>query len=179
MNGKLDSNLLGNFGIDGAGSNIKSIQRGVVTFSTTIPINITISSVNFASSIVILTFDTGTNIGYADKVLVKGKLTSGTNLELTKYTAQTDYPTVYWQVIEFQNIKSLQQGEFIYSSGNTVTISAVNTAKSVLFFSYSSSNSTDSGSNAMFCSGGITSPTQLIFNGKVWLYIDWYVVEFN
>lgn len=121
------------FGGGAGGSNVKSIQRGeysVQTNDTTI--NISISEVDLDCAIARFM---GVTNGYGspDKDLFTAKLTSPTNLRLTRggsgYTA-----TVAWEIVEFNNVKSVQRGSITASSTLNISIGAVDIAKSLVIF---------------------------------------------
>ncbi len=167
-------------GLNDGGSNIKSIQRGTITLSGT-STNVTISPIDISKSIVLISIE-GANIDNAFRVLVSGRLTSSTNLLLT--VGNIDYPpTVSWQVIEFNNVKSLQRGyTSINSDIQTVTISSVNTSKSFLVTSKDATLFDTANFGLWFSSAALTNSTTITFSqlfsnkpGNV----AWEVIEFN
>ena len=99
-------------GLNDGGSNIKSIQRGIISFGTTeTSKNITISSVNNANcAVIIYRYRAGTFTDAAD-CCIEGKLAGATTLNLSRTAHNNLTLEVAWQVIEFTNIKSLQYGE--------------------------------------------------------------------
>lgn len=164
------------------GSNIKSIQRGLLNVSAAIS-DITISNVDLSKSIVIVKAactSFGSTAAY--ECVAQGFLTSGTNVRI-KLGDHYSYNTVEvaWQVIEFNNVKSLQTG---FATGGTTSISAVNMSKSVVF---SSEKITESGSGydlARYFMNAVrlVTSTLLAFdrNGNATtLEIYWQVIEFN
>jgi hypothetical protein len=182
MNGKIDSNLLGNFGIDGAsgGSNIKSpIQRGEYSvLSTDAIINITISAVDLTKAIprIFISPAGGTSAANTYRCI----LTSPTNLQITRPLA-SGTGTVAWEVVEFNNVKSLQNGTLTLTSTlQNLPISAVNMNKSSIYIS-----STNSGADSeLFASVDalLTTSTniKIVSYTSTYTYIvNWYVIEFN
>lgn len=162
----------------GGGSNVKSIQRGVTTFSA-ITTNATIASIDLTKSIVKISFVPLNSNGQFG--IVKAKLTSSTNLEL-KQIAFTQATVVYWEVIEFNNVKSLQTGMIsLTATTNTVTIAAVNTSKCIVFCSWDSNDVSGANIKQGHCSYGLTSSTVLTVNQSdtVLHEIEWQVIEFN
>jgi len=168
-------------GITGTASNIKSIQRGQAVFTSQTTINVTISLVDLTKSIVIVELQNG-NETDPTAVFVQGKLNSSTQLNLSRQgVGNSNALSIRWTVIEFNNVKSLQTGTSGISTG-TVTISTVDPAKSLVFFSIScyvypvvGTNAGDVRHSAWFNS---STQIELTFSGNV-STIYWYVVEFN
>lgn len=165
------------------GSNIKSTQRGVASYTGRTILDITISSVDLTKSIVKVSqihgFDT------AAKVMIKAELTSPTNLQLTTVTADGGASTITidWEVIEFNNVKSLQRGSVSSSttSETVVTISAIDPNKSIIFFSYKHTNAVSTDVSQTFLSAGriINSTSIGLWNKKAGADFHWQVIEFN
>lgn len=181
MIGKIDTNLLGNYAIDGpGGSNIKSIQRGTTTM-TAVTMNVTITGINLNAAIVKIKVKHGTNAGGPDTV--KAILTTTTNLALTIGCGSAESAVVNWEIIEFYNVKSIQQGTKTFTSGGSATqaITSVNTNKSYIEFSFTTSAYNPASDN-FFIGGELTNSTTLTFtsadvtNTKT---IAWQVIEFN
>lgn len=124
------------------GSNIKTIQRGSVVVGST-STNVTISTVDTDKAIVKLSF-TPTSTNDPSESLVRGKITTSTNLQLLKNSAASSTTTVYWEIVEFNNIKTLQKGEVNLSTtqSNNITISSVNLNKTIVFDSFTTNRST-------------------------------------
>jgi hypothetical protein len=107
-------------------------------------------------------------------------LTTGSNINFSTGLTGAEISVAY-QVVEFENIKSLQSGEFTYAGvETTITVNSVDLNKSVLYFSFS----TDSTSNLIILSalrGSINNATQLLFSHNAGLnfFINWYLVEFK
>lgn len=103
-------NVLKEHGLGTKRSNIKSIQRGTIAVDT-FKKNVPISTIDLSRSIVLITYKMqSSNIGME---FVMAQLTASTNFELSvsvlpKYIS--DQTTVYWTVVEFNNVKSLQNG---------------------------------------------------------------------
>lgn len=115
-----------------AASPVKSTQRGSTTLSGATSIDVTITAIDPTKSILIFTAGEagGTTL---PNVMVEGILVNATTIRFRKGTA-TGYTTIKWQVIEFNNVKSLQRGEItIAGSTATAAITAVDLNKSVLF----------------------------------------------
>lgn len=125
-----------NFFIRNVGGNIRSIQTGIANLTTQTTYNIAISSVSTTSSIVRVwtrgnsPFNTNTDSVSAD-------ITNSTQVTLSRNSGSTGV-TVYWEVVEFNNVKSIQTGTKVvanYTSGDVVTVSSINSSKSQLFCS--------------------------------------------
>lgn len=128
----------------GGGSNIKSIQRGYFSMSASSQ-NVTISEIDLNSSILFVMARYFTNTFSLDSTVsqmaVMGNILNATTINFQKIGSGTSI-NVTWQVIEFKNVKSVQKGfsdfarDGINEYGN-VTISAIDTAKSIIVSSFS------------------------------------------
>ncbi|MFZ5352734.1 MAG: hypothetical protein ACOZCL_08425, partial [Bacillota bacterium] len=163
-------------------SNIKSVQRGSYTFGGAEDTAwVTISAVNLSNAIIKISIQNVAAGNTANNSLqVKGKFTSTTQIELKRqYAGGSTYTKVFWEVIEFNNVKSLQSGDVaINTNPKTITISSVNTSKSVMFSSYL----TTAGSTTAHIEVGynLDSATQISFNCQAGdNTAHWFVVEFN
>jgi hypothetical protein len=161
------------------GSNIKSIQRGTATISA-LTTNITITSVDLSKSIVIMTQSLRENDA---RVSVTAKITTATNLQLVSNLVGSTNTFVSWEVIEFNNVKSLQKGlaTFTGSAGFNTTITSVNLSKAMIVSS-SRLSATASG-HLHSCTARLTTQTNINFQG--WSSatdaqnVEWQVIEFN
>jgi len=117
----------------GASSNIKSIQRGEVSFSSTSG-TVTISEVDLSKSIIIASTSGGGD-GSPASSFVKTRFVSSTSINFTLGRSSTY--KVAWQVIEFSNVKSLQRGLTNVTTDTDVTITDVDMSKSILFTDFS------------------------------------------
>ncbi len=173
------------------GSNIKSIQRGSATFSTASSTTkaITISQIDMSKSIVYLE-------GCIIQDDASGALASIPRIEITNSTTitatkkSTAYNIVfYWVVIEFKDVKSIQKGlstELYCTAGTSntynISISAVNTAKSQVFYSFSSLSNNWRGTRNAVTLASSTQLNIIIPNTSISAYsqdVDWNVVEFK
>lgn len=163
----IDSVLKGH-GIGIGGSNLKSpTQFG----STTIPsysatTTVSISAVDLTKSIVKIYYKNGANT-----MGITAELTNPTTITLTRYSGYAEAITIYWEVYEFNNVKSLQKGT--HSSTGTITVSNYNTSKSMLIWSYYSS-----GSNDVAIMGKVNSTSIQVYIGYYTKTL-WQVIEFN
>jgi len=169
-------------------SNTKSIQRGIATINSALIVNVTIASVDITKSIVLIDYSfTGGSQDNSKNSLVKAKLTTGANIELS-VQGYTSGPvlTISYTVIEFNNVKSLQTGLFnVVSDGveHTVTVSAINVSKSILFKSFSSNNANVSASEMILRTRIIDTTTLGFYQkdnvGGYTLKTEWQLIEFN
>jgi hypothetical protein len=166
------------------GAVIKSIQRGTFTM-TGVADSITISEVDLGSSVVLLTF-VSPSANSPNKMIVKGELTTSTNLNLeVNADPLGDDSKVQWTVVEFNNVKSLQTGQYTLQNDNieeTVAISEIDTNKALLFVSFNSNyaNISSNGVAAFALSSRIVSTTSIGFEVDLSnSIINWQVVEFN
>jgi hypothetical protein len=124
------------------GSSIKSIQSGTATIGAATT-NVTIANVDTGKAIVIFTAvanSGSTSIDQADEFYPSGAITTATNLQFIVNTYVQNI-TVEWQVIEFENVKSLQKGSAAITGVGVISVnvalSAVAIAKCIVLTSYS------------------------------------------
>ena len=172
------------FKIDASGSNVKSIQNGVLSVATSseTSFDVNISPVGPLKSVVILSCRLVSGSTALDKryFFFKGSLTSGTVLNITRTLSSTSMSAeVSWQVIEFENTKSIQMGTSTDTATSvSIEITGVVTTKSVLFFSYALGSLGDD----YVTNGTVASNTSIVFKSKAApasRSLQWYVVEFN
>ncbi len=116
-------------------SNIKSIQNGSVAIVTPNAVaTVTITSVNPNNAVVICSADGGL---YPADNMYTAELTNATTITLTRGNGGSYNGNISWQVIEFNNVKSLQRGLSTVNVGTEVlvAISSVNLAKSMIIAS--------------------------------------------
>ena len=172
----------------GGGSNVKGVQRGIFSFTSGEKTKrIEISSVDLDRSVVLVHYaKLGSQPSRDQKV--RAQLVSDTEIEFNiEGDAYTN--TIAWDVIEFNNVKSLQRGTLVAKFTNITSradlyIQPVNIQKSMVFFSnttnYISSQSAVYQRNVRYsfmnssCIGFYQDEFDTIT--KV---IDWQVVEFN
>lgn len=167
--------------IGGGGKNIKSLQRGSHTMTATSN-NITINSVDISKSIVKISIKSNSATGNERVSFVLARLANSTTLtlEIDLFSAGI-MPVVEWEVIEFNNVKSLQRGTFTFSATSTnVTITSVDTTKSVIFFSHTCQIASGFPGRSIM-SGKISNATTLNFaqvqaDSKS---VHWQVIEFK
>lgn len=166
----------------GTYSNIKSRQSGTVGLSASTQ-TVTIAAVDLTKAIVRISVQTPWN-SYPDAsyYATSGVLTNATTLTIAVYGGSGDSLNAVWEVIEFNGVKSLQSGSWaISASSQALTISSVNTSKSMIFYSFAASANV--GSNyiaSILTTLVLTSSTSLTFsqqNATPYI-VKWYLVEF-
>lgn len=169
-------------GFDLLGGGIKSVQSGTVVFSgnSETSKNISISSVNYSKSIVLLSVKSlslNPNL-----VSFTGHLTSNKNLYIQRTTGYSASIDVTWTVIEFDSAYIVQTGEATIGSyvgeSVTVNISQVNLSKAFLIASNNLMVTSDRG--PWFFYGKFNSSTQIYLqygNQAGTKYLRWYVVQ--
>ena len=125
-----------------SGSNIKSVQRGTISMSSGTSATVTIAPVNVQSAIVKITYariSDGSNYG-ASYESFTAILTNSTTITISRYSATSNILRISWEVIEFNNVKSLQviNTTFLSNTQTNVTIAPVNISKTMLFPSFAS-----------------------------------------
>ncbi len=155
---------------------IKSIQRGQFTTTGTSQ-TISISSVDTTKAIIRVSDGTSDNVmNNIDYAVV---FASSTQLTLTVNT-WTVGRTINWEVIEFYNVKSLQTGSYVLSTGSgveqSITISSVDVTKALLFISETTNNATAAG----VAINRIKTATSIgVLTWSTTKTIKWQVIEFN
>lgn len=173
-------------GQGGGSSNIKSIQRGATTL-TAQSLDLTISSVDLNKSIVIMSYSDLNNSADGNS-LIRAKLTSSTNINFYLGQGYSMPKYIEWQVIEFNNVKSIQRGDFTTPSTaittfvdkSSVTINSINVGKSLIFASFAS----ELGYSSQYTMVGNyqisnTTTITLAKGNSVQRFWHWQVVEFK
>lgn len=166
----------------GGGSNIKSIQRGVVVFNN-LNDEVTISKVDLDKSIVIIKNKENDSY-YLGCLLNGGYLESPTKLKLYRDVSANNRADVYWEVVEFNNVKSIQQGVITPTTNNfNIPISVVNPKNSLVFLQQTvSSNAIRSDTYyAAYWTTHTLNSTDLIIHwgSNRFFNFRWQVIEFN
>jgi len=161
------------------GAVIKSIQRGTVNPSSNTT-DVTISEVDLTIAIPRLTIKAAGNAGIAvDEVMARIEFLNDTTIRITMTSYNGAFiPTFFWEVIEFNNVKSIQSG--YVSSGNnaSVSVSAIDENKSIIYSS-ASSFATGLTPYACFYKAIIESSTNIKLEGWSNPNVQWYLIEFN
>lgn len=170
------------------GGVIKSVQRGELILGLA-GNEIAIDSVDLTKSIVRCTIKP--NTGLPAFWHVKAELINDHTLGLSTFMIipSTNYqPQVMWEVIEFENVKSLQKGDIIHeatSSGTfTEEISPVDINKALLFVSYAYDRGGvgDQSGEYSILSSQIISESRIRFRYLTQYQtfdINWQVIEFE
>lgn len=180
MQGTLNTFKINNYKINGpSGSNIKSIQN-ISHAMVSATDSVSISEIDLTKTVPLVNLSTTTSGGFPHTA---AELTTSTNLQLTKGGA-TVGPTVNIQIIEYNNVKSLQSGTLSILSGSTtanVSVSTYNPLNSILYFSYYL-NVADPAGIVSLVRGEKTDSTNIDFYSGTTTgakNIIWYLVEFT
>lgn len=168
----------------GGGVTIKTLQRGTTVIGVNQDIvNVTITSVDATKAIIRFGFYTNTNV--ASKAFVTGVFSNNTTLLFARNVSDASATvTIYWEVIEFGNVKSVQKGSTssaVSSSGTNVTISEVNTSNSLIFYSFTAASNDTSG-KTVEAARFVNSTTISLLgqpSGSGTNYFNYQVIEFN
>jgi hypothetical protein len=181
MQGLLSQNYLSKASIFGAsGGIIKSIQVGEVLIdSASTNTSVSISPVDRTKSIILASFR-HTNAGSpANRVMVTSEILNDTTLRFMRESSGIVVNGI-WQVIEFKNVKSKQQGKFSIVAGATtfdVTISPVDINRSFCIVTKQSPGTTSDIIQASL-TYKLTAPDKLTMNFYSGGPFHWQVIEF-
>lgn len=171
-------------GQGGGGSNVKSIQRGSVTpwNNTTIAtLDIIISSIDISKSILIIHPMLYSNFSTHD--CTGGYLKNGTTININRGSSTAANTTViYWEVIEFKNVRSVQRGLANgngFGIGRQVTLSTINASKCFVITSQYDTTTNSTAAARAACGANITSSVLLELWATTSGRIYWEVIEFN
>lgn len=170
------------FGGGGGGSNVKSIQRGTTTVNE-LEKEVPIEPVDITKSVVILSEKSHPNGGYVAETCTMGSLSDSTTLELNVGLVNANrHPTVEWQVIEFDNIKSLQSGILTTTLATDArAITSVNPLKTLVLFSHMTNYPDALHAWHALCTLKLASATHITFQQYAAIHakVAWFVIEFN
>lgn len=171
------------------GASVRSIQRGkALITSTTTTLNITITEVDLNRAIVVL-HQSLPNSAATDSrdYMIVADINTTTNLRLRRFASPTLNVEVYWEVIEYNNVKSLQKALILLDAGITtpneqdVTITAVNVSKSIFNYSHAWNTYNDASLRGTKLGAGLKNSTQINFVKYVTqqMQVSYSVLEFN
>lgn len=111
-----------------------TVQRGGSSLVTTMPLNVTISTVDTAKAIAIVTHRNAGN-DYDRTDHVRAKITSTTNLQLDMTEGGG---TAEWQVVEFTTGATVENGDFSFATSDTSVpiTTTLSTTGAWLIFNY-------------------------------------------
>ncbi len=174
-----------------------SVQRGFADLPDGAPtpdvVDVPIAPVTLANSFPLISQKIGSTFNFTRKEFVRAELTSTTNLRLVvqRGSASTRVP---WQVVEYTDgSASVQSGNVTFpdlgagSLSQTVgPITAVDTTKSWLLYTYDSANGQNFQIGPRMVRGRLTNSTTLDFDRDVtgpdpgyFINLTWYLVEFT
>jgi hypothetical protein len=166
------------FGIAGAAGNTKSIQRGSADIANLALMNIAISSINPAKSIVIIHLS-GTSVGDIRWNCIKASIVDATTIRLERGVAESTSLIIHWQVIEFGNVKSKQTGDLAITAWeHDVAVTAVDMAKSIIVCSFLATGA-GTGANHMIGSSFIKNSTTVTLSAypSIGATMHWQLID--
>lgn len=170
---------LDQYGLDsGGGGTIKTLQRGQSVIVANYDLaTATISAVDTTKAILRIQYFS--NESAANRAYPLGDISNSTTLNFARTNFGTGSITIWWEVIEFENVKTIQEGTTTDSSGNAVVnINEVNTAKSMIFYSFRSVSTNQS--VPIFAARFITKTSISLQGTSVGqCYYNYQVIEFN
>jgi len=170
-------------GQGGGGSNIKSFQTGAAVITNLNTLDIAISAIDTSKSVIrIWVKPAGSN--NTDYEAIMAKITSSTQINLSRKTAYAGVNYIQWEVIEFNNVKSKQSGDLTVPFGTagtfqTTAISSVDVNKSLIFGSFKAIAG-DTGIASALNIFKISSATEVSISKAGQSYsAHWQVIEFK
>ena len=158
----------------GGGSFITNIQHGVSLVGTNV---ITISEVDLNKRVILAYMGLGGASNSVDFFL-RAKFISSTQVDFGRF-GSTSSAKIYWQVIEFEDVASLQSGQNDVTNQTDITITSVDTSKSMAFMTFAALDG-GSANSVGYAGGGLINGTTLRIDGNTTLKsVQWYVAEFN
>lgn len=171
-------------GLNSGGSNIKSKQSGTVGITDLSQIDVAISPIDLSKSIVRVFFAGTGQITQLNYMMITVDFLTNSSIRIKRGASLGSYvQPIYWEVIEFNNVKSLQRGSLVMTTASqNVTCSPVDVSKSMLFY-HQWSTSTDGLAKNVRLGNYLTSPTNILFEGYAPQTfapnVDWQLIEFN
>jgi len=166
------------------GSVIKSVQHGASMLPSTTGANITqnhpISNIDVSKSFAYCTVITGTQSSGA--LFTKVNILNSNTIQLySGYKYYAEASLVYFTVINFDNIKSIQKGTLTTTATpHNITISNVDINKCLVFISHTNTTQTVSAHSRHLIAARLISPNTLSFEAmQAGNDINWAVVETN
>lgn len=158
----------------GGGNNIKSYQDGIASIpASATSVTVTITAVDVTK--VAVRISTPAINAQANMNTVGYTVVNSTTIQFFVNAIPTSGVSVYWEVIEFANVKSLQSGTRT-GNGNS-TFSTVNPDKCLLFVAMMNTSTTNAGVQYLY-GYQISSATSITFQGSGTMTYYWTIVEF-
>jgi hypothetical protein len=164
-------------------SNIKRIQNGTINLSvmgTNLTYNIPISPVGDLTKTIVNVFITSASMGNSGSDTVYATMTDASTLCLTRYAGMASTVTVYYEVIEFNNVKSVQNIVTTQNNG-TITISSKDQSKTQIYLSatYHNAGVSNASNEFAYIKAYLTSSTVLtLCSNATWSTISIFIIEF-
>lgn len=155
-----------------------TVQRGEANTNATDPLDVTLTSIDPASSFVLLGGQVNNGSGWGSNEFVRAEILDATTLDLHTFVAGT---TLTWQVVSMVGA-TVQRGSTTLGTAETtkdVTITTAPTGSMVLA-SYTTDNASGISASAMMMATTITSPTTISLSrsaGGSNLDISWEVIS--
>lgn len=172
--------------IDSLGGGIKSVQSGVKNILASDPatIDIDINTVDLSKTIIKINYSV--NITYSGSNEIRALslgafLFSREKIRLIRNRTPTILK-VYWEVIEFEKVKSLQTGVTTIADENgSININFVDKSKAFIFFSNTATSSSKTSSHELFTMLSINTNTSLSYDqySATEKTLYWTVIEFD
>jgi hypothetical protein len=180
---KLDAYKIDKFKMDGpSGSSIKSVQRGATQIdSGQNTKTLSISSVDLSKAVVKFTAYNPAETDPANCAIRVFFIDHQQLYFIMRANVDILAVQIFWEVIEFNNVKSIQRGSVtsIAGGGQTITISEINPAKSFVFASHSHTLTGAAIVRAMVQKLCITDSTTLTHSASYnQSDLEWQVIEF-
>lgn len=169
--------------VEGTYSNIISIQKGMTSITESF-IDVTINTVDLNKAFVIISSRAPNSSQPDEQCLLSAQLINSTTLRIQREATGT-IATAYWQVVEMNNIKSIQRGSTVMDNVTSTifSVNAINQSKSILIFSSRTTAGFNS-PNYTSVGGRIYSDSMLSFavalkQASCINYVEWQLIEFN
>jgi hypothetical protein len=170
---------------------VKSVQRGIATISTAVTnVDVTISAVVTANSVVVCKFRGNANAYFKDKWPVSS-ITNTTTINLSIGATPYGAINVIWEVYEYYDgvIKTKQTGTLAAGTltllaGYALTVTSVDTAKSMLIAEHTAVENDSNSPLTELCAAYLESATSIRFRSSYygdWTFngvFKWQLVEF-
>jgi outer membrane protein assembly factor BamB len=168
----------GNLTYQPVDAGIHTVQSGIATMTTQSVLNVAITSVDLTRSVLFMTVsadNTDPNNG-----LVRGQLTSGTNIQFNR-TGTTTTVTIKWMVATFGRAVSVQRGTTAVTAGPmNVALTAVDLSKTFVITTWQKIGSTYGADDIL--RSRLTSTTNLEFSHGTGTFdgtADWQVITMD
>lgn len=163
---------------EGGGNVMKSYQRGTLAFNTTEIIKSTLISPVISTNSIILCPSFASGNQHTGYNRFTANFVNDSTIRLERGLTGVAV-TAYYEIYEFERVKSLQTGLTTVSNSedNIVSITTVDPNKSMVFYSFHSK--TASLTNGYFAKFELSASAITMRSHSHPLQVRWWVVEFN